>query len=304
MKPNFLVVGAQKGGSTTLYHFLKQHPEIFMPDIKEPLYFIKDILKSISKDDLGFKRERNKERLIDSKLAYLKLFENVSNELAIGESSASYLYYFKHCIPQIKKDLGDPKIIIILRDPVHKVYSQYKHLRREHAEKISFEEGLRLEDKRISDNYTAMYHYKSQGLYYNQVKAYFDNFSNVLVVFNDELKNDPLNLATQCYKFLNVDPSFIPETKNYNMSTLLVKNLHLHNLLYNKSAFKLKGFFQEIIGKRGYDIFKNRYRKYNIQKMNLSIGHDTEVELREFFKEDIQKLEVLLKKDLSKWKQC
>jgi hypothetical protein len=302
-KPNFLIPGAQKSGSTTLHYLLKQHPEIFLPDFKEPLYFISDIIKNISKNDIGFKNEGFKDKLIHTYDDYLNLFESVNGEKAMGEASASYLYYFRHSIPLIKDKLGDPKIIIILRNPVNKIFSQYKHLQREHAENRIFEKGLELENQRIEDNFTAMYHYKAQGMYFEQVKAYKKNFSQVLVVFTDELKEDPISVAKKCYGFLEVDQSFKPDLKNYNISAKRVKNPFIHNLFFNKSAHSVKLLFKRNFGDSFYENYSNRYRKHNFESMNLKMNEKTKMELKNYFKSDIENLENLLNIELSDWKR-
>lgn len=301
-KPNFLLVGASKSGSTTLYHLLKNHPGIFLPDIKEPLYFISEIIKNINKNDKGFKNEGFKDKLVYSNEDYLKLFQKVDNEKAIGEASATYLYYHKHTIPRIKNELGDPKIIIILRDPVNKVFSQYKHLLRLYGENKIFEESLEMEKVRISKNYTAMYHYRAQGMYYEQVKAFKDVFSNVLVILTDELKNNPLKLAKKCYRFLEVNDNFEPKLLNFNISTKRVKSRVLHKALYNKEAHTIKMFFKRIFGSSVYEIYTEKYKNINTEKINVTMKEETRKKLKRYFKEDILKLERLIAKDLSNWK--
>lgn len=301
-KPNFLIPGAQKSGSTTLHYLLKQHPDIFLPDFKEPLYFISDIIKNISKNDIGFKNEGFKDYLIHTYQDYLDLFKKVNNEKLIGEASASYLYYYSHTIPLIKEKLGDPRIIIILRNPVGKIFSQYKHLQREHAEKRSFEKGLELEGERIAQNFTAMYHYKAQGLYFDQVKAFKDNFSNILVVFTDDLQSDPVTVAQKCYQFLQVDKNFIPELKNYNISSKIVKNRNLHNILNNKRAYSIKKYLRQTFGDAFYGNYKEKYRKNNFEKMSIKMKEETRKELKKYFKKDIEKLELLLNTQLANWK--
>lgn len=302
VKPNFIIPGAQKSGSTTLHYLLKQHPDIFLPDFKEPLYFISDIIKNISNKDIGFKNEGFKDKLIHSYDDYIKLFEVVDNEKAIGEASASYLYYAQSSIPLIKDKLGDPKIIIILRNPVNKIFSQYKHLQREHAENRSFEKALSLEKERIAENYTAMYHYKAQGLYYEPIKLFKENFSNVLVVLTDDLRSDPIAVAQKCYHFLGVKESFIPELKNYNISTIRTKNRTLHGMLYNKKAHSLKMFFKRIFGSLFYENWTKKYKKMNFESMNIKMKEETNIELKKYFKNDIENLENLLSINLSNWK--
>lgn len=300
--PNFLLVGGAKCGSTSLYYLLNQHPDIFMPKFKEPLYFISDVIKKISKKDLAFKNEGLKDHFIHNEQDYLKLFENVRNETSIGEASATYMYYHKCSIPKIKNMLNDPKIIIILREPVEKSFSQYKHLLKLNAEKLSFEESLEQEDVRISENYTAMYHYKAQGSYFNQIKAFFENFSNVLVVFMDELRTDPISVSQKCYSFLDVDSSFKPKIKIYNKSSKKIKFRKLHNLLYSEQAFNLKMRIKPLLGSDFYKMISDKYRNENISKIDVKIAKDTRNKLKAYFKSDIEKIERYLDKDLSLWK--
>ena len=301
-KPNFLIVGAAKSGTTTLYHLLKQHSDIFMPEVKEPLYYISDTIKGISKNDVFFRNEGN-EKYVHNKSDYANLFESVNEEKAIGESSATYLYYFDESIPKIKEELNDPKIIIILRNPVDKIFSQYKHLQRFSAEKVSFEEGLALEKKRISENYTAMYHYKAQGLYYEQVKAFLTNFSNVLILYTSDLEKKPISLAKDCFQFLNVDSQFTPILKNYNISSKRIKNWFIHKKLYNRQAYFAKMFIKNIIGDNMYQKLTDNYRNKNIVDLKVEMNDLTRNELRIFFLLDIEKLEKLINQDLNDWKQ-
>src|SRR4029079_10146943 len=86
--PNFLVIGAAKSGTTSLYHYLRQHPQIFMSRIKEPRFF------ALEEDPLDWRGpgdERSRGESITTLDAYLDLFEAVDGELAVGEASVLYL---------------------------------------------------------------------------------------------------------------------------------------------------------------------------------------------------------------------
>ena len=135
-KPNFLIVGAAKSGTTSLFHYLKQHPEVFMPDLKEPQFLVCEKIKG------------RLHKYIDSAAEYYELFEK-STEKCAGEASVFYLYYFEEAIKNIKKELGsDVKIIIVLREPVSRAISAYEHvLRNNPKEKLSFKEALLKKEK-------------------------------------------------------------------------------------------------------------------------------------------------------------
>ena len=109
LKPNLFIIGAPKCGTTSIYSFLKQHPEIYMPDFKEPHYFGSDLNKK-------------KGVYIDTEEEYLSLFIESKNEIFIGEASTYYLY--SNLAPmEIFKFNPDSKIIIALRNPIDLIYS-------------------------------------------------------------------------------------------------------------------------------------------------------------------------------------
>src|SRR6056297_715161 len=171
--PDFLVVGASKSGTSSIYHYLKQHPDIFLSDEqKEGRYFSRMKGNFNGPGDSGIN-----EYIIPDIEHYRPLFNNHSNEKAVGDISPEYLYFHQQAIPLIKKILGDEtKIIIILRSPVERAFSGYMHFKRDKRESLSFEEALEKEEERLNNNWIWAWQYKNSGLYYKQVKAYLDNF--------------------------------------------------------------------------------------------------------------------------------
>ena len=135
--PNFLIVGAAKSGTTSLYEYLRQHPAVFMPKWKELSFFIGDHFGPLHK----VKRPEY----------YRKVFDKVQNESAVGEASTSYLYD-ESAPKKIKEGLGLINIIIILRNPVEMSYSLYNHQVRKEGETLkTFEAALEAEEDRIKD---------------------------------------------------------------------------------------------------------------------------------------------------------
>ena len=171
--PNFLIVGAAKSGTSSLHNYLNQHPDIFMPSfnkegmkVKEPRFLIKDLVENRLHNGVWNWKE------------YQSLFDIVTDEKAIGESTVLYLYYFEEAIKNIKSRLDeDVRIIIMLRNPVDRAFSAYTHVARSVKEQLSFEEALEIEYERLEldPTLTPMVMYKDMGLYYNMVKAYLDN---------------------------------------------------------------------------------------------------------------------------------
>lgn len=295
-----MIVGAQKTGTTSLNNYLKQHCEVFMPErLKEPKFFVSPIIKKINRNQPLWLKTMN--NTVFNWRDYLKLFANVQKEKAIGESSVAYLYYYNTAISLIKKYLKDIKIIISLRNPVNRAFSAYLHLRRDSHENISFEEALKEEDKRKRLNWVPLYHYTSIGFYYNQVKAYLDNFTQVKIYLYDDLKKDPVALVKDMYGFLGVDSSFTPDVSvRYNISGI-PKNKFIHKFLKEPNILKTAGKLviealilpekrQKIIGK---------IKMKNLQKPQMK--PETRECLKNLYKEDILKLQDLIKSDLSNW---
>src|SRR5690606_4368815 len=140
---------------------------------------------------------------------YKALFENASGFKAVGESSADTLYFYKHTIPLVKQYLGDPKIILILRDPVKRAFSAYQHLVRDGRESLSVEEALLGEPERIKANYELIYHYWSVSHYYDPVKAFKDSFTDVKVILNEELAKNTHATLQEIFEFLDVSNDYV-----------------------------------------------------------------------------------------------
>jgi len=118
--PTFLIIGAAKSGTTSLWHYLRQHPQIFLTRHKEPNFFILEGLElppfsgPAAPEILYKKIYKYSVTDIDS---YRTLFQEVSQEKAIGEASVPYLY-FPQAADRIKKYIPDVKMIVVLRNPI------------------------------------------------------------------------------------------------------------------------------------------------------------------------------------------
>jgi len=296
--PNFLIVGAAKSGTTSLYYYLNEHPEIYMSPIKEPHFLIGIDFSNI--DEKGGRYDKlNKViyRLED----YLNLFKNVKEEKAIGEATVGYLFFYRETIPNIKKYLKDPKIVILLRDPVDRAFSHYMHHVRDGYETLYFEEALKMEEKR--KNWWYGYQYTKLGFYYKQVKAYLDNFSNVRIYLFDDLKKDSLKVVQDIYRFLEVDDSFVPPSIGIKFNvTGIPKNKFLHEFLRKPNAIKstLRPLARLVLpDEETRERFLRKLLQKNLKKPEMK--PETRDYLKRLYKEDILKLQDLIKRDLSHW---
>ncbi len=295
--PNFLIVGVGKSGTTTLYYILKEHPDIFMSPVKEPCFFSAQFL------NLPQKGIQDEKKLFVREFAdYCTLFADVKNEKAIGEASADTIYYYEHTIPMIKQVLGEPRIIIMLRNPVDRAYSNYMHLWRDNREYLSFEDGLAQEEARIRNAWQVMWYYKKRGLYYDQVKAFMEAFSHVHVVLTDELKKNPQDTLKGVYEFLEVATDFqtTQTRKQYNISGF-PRFKTFNNFFLMKNAFQrtVRAVGSFLLTADRYAKFRDAIRaKFFIR---VDMKPETRAYLQNEFRDDILKLQDLLQKDLSGW---
>ena len=287
MLPNFFIVGAPKCGTTSLYFYLQQHPDIFMCPIKEPNYFS---FEEIEKQKLYYRSVH-----IRSLKKYEALFSGVKTEKAIGEASVSYLYY--PLVPlKIKQIVPQAKAIMLLRNPVDRAFSHYLMDVRLGYVNINFDNIIaRKSSHRMLDLYYQQY--VSLGLYYNQVKRYFDVFgnNNVSVIIFDELKTNARAVVKSLYSFLDVDTDYEPDTAQ-KKNEFLMPNNKLMRLLYENRAARTaaKALLPKSIATWVNGIFASPMTKPTQSDAAKNI-------LRDIYRADIGELEHLIGADLKTW---
>ncbi|WP_025743760.1 sulfotransferase domain-containing protein [Aquimarina pacifica] len=298
--PNLLIVGAAKSGTTSLHNYLLEHPEIAMSFPKEPKYLS---YCTVDVKYSGPEDEYIKDGVIKSEPEYLDLFD--SDQKFNGESSADSLYYYKSVIPFIKNTpLFDPSIVIVLRNPVERAYSAYTHLRRDNRETEDFDTALKLEKERIQKGYEFIWHYKDVGLYFEQVKAFIDNFSNCQVILFEDLKNNPQKVIDDICLSIGASQIELGQQKIFNKSGVPKKNLKTVIYRIIKTNKLLRKFVGAFMSKRFRTTLRERIRQeFLIKNLDKAPRLDitTKKELIEFYSNDIIKLQQLINRDLSHW---
>ncbi len=287
--PNFLLVGAGKSATRSLYNYMIQHPDVFMPQLKEPQFFVaKEVQGRIQKWVNEFDE-------------YKKLFSGSQGRKAVGEASVMHLLFHREAISNIKKYLGDQvKIMIILRHPAERAYSAYNFVRVNNPdEKFSFEEALEKEDERWQNGAALFMQYKRMGLYADAVKDYLDNFSKVHIMWYDEFRKDPPSVLKSAFEFLGVNPNAsIDYTRQWNKGGKKWKNPMLRWLFMSDNVFKgvYKIFFPKRKGVRSNEFFREKF----MEKTEV-MNPETRQMLINYFRSDIQKLSVVTGRDLTDW---
>ncbi|MDW6002167.1 sulfotransferase [Vibrio mangrovi] len=296
MKIDFIVAGAAKSGTTSLFHYLNSHPRIFIPSVKECRFFSK-----LDKNFKGLGAEYYSNEGITDDDDYRELF--VGNEDKIcGDISNDYLYYSTRSIENIKKYVGTQvKIIIILRNPVERAFSSYMHHIREGWEVLSFREALEHEDQRFADNWGWTYHFKRAGLYSQSVKAYIDNFNNIKIYTYEDLKHLDW-LMSDVFSFLNVDQNIIDLHSKEKFNKSGRPRFRFINDLSNgrgRVANVIKPVVKKLMPTPLISKIKRKIKNVNL--VHESISYEDRNYLMDFYKDDICELEKIIDRDLSGW---
>ena len=140
----------------------------------------------------------------------LEQFQGVSDQIAIGDICNMYLYSSK-APERIRQYIPDVKLIVILRNPIDRAYSNFLHPIRDNHETInSFAEVIEVEADRIFQNYWWSFHYFNIGLYFEQLKRYFDtfNYEQIKVYLYEDLNDDPKALFKEMCRFLEINQDY------------------------------------------------------------------------------------------------
>lgn len=194
--PDFIIIGTQKGGTSSLFYYLNQHPAIQMSTPKEVHYYDINYKKGIEwyKSHFPFKW---------------------STKLA-GEASPYYIFH-PHAPKRLKKDLPNAKIIMLLRDPAERAFSHYKMNKKNGTEALSFEEAIDKENERLENDlkklgenefYNAQNHrifsYASRGQYDEQLQNWLQYFAlnQMLIIKSEDFFENPEKVVKQVLEFL------------------------------------------------------------------------------------------------------
>ena len=291
--PDFLIVGAAKSGTTSLWQYLGQHPQIYMT-------------QDIQSKELGYYCYHYG---VKEKTKYLEFFKDANSSQLIGESCHAYLSS-PESAELIFQDIPETKIIIILRNPIDRAYSLYNWMSANGYENAkNFETALNMEESRIfipnfiqrnPQGFYMNYYYFRSGLYYEQVERYLKLFGKerCKIFIFEELNLDWKKGMNEIFSFLGVDNTFQPEIKIHNES-IRVRNAAIQFYLRFKFRKKLKkiGFSDTTSTKIIKKLMRMNTRSTKPSKMNP----ETRSKLLEKYRPDIQKTSDLLSINLSRW---
>jgi Sulfotransferase family len=313
-QPNFVVVGAGKTGTTSLYRYLRQHPEIYMSPIKEPGYFASELRAgNLSRDFARHVRRQTRElpRYLDDNLPvkplgwlvsewddYLRLFQRARDEKAIGEATASYLWSATSAA-NIRARIPNARIVMILRDPAERAFSQYMHQLAAGLTRYTFRQQIEKATRTSGPQLSILHPFLEIGLYCQQVKRYLDVFpnENIRIYWYEDDWRQPARLMSDLFGFLGVDPSFVPDLSERSLQQRAPRLASVNYLLQKSNVWpSMKGIVPPAM--------RTRLRRLAFRNgCTVAMDPKDREYLIGYYREDIIALSALLNRDLSRWLQ-
>lgn len=311
-KPDFFIVGAAKAGTTSLYNYLRLHPDVYFSPIKEPHFFSSDInveemrsdfkrnvqtdISDYLKNSLGSPRHGAFVRKLDQ---YQQLFSLAGNQKRIGESSVSYLFSTV-AAQQIKTYSPDARVIIILREPVERAFSHYLMDLRIGYETGSFIAAVEADYRKARRGWGQSHLYVELGLYHQQVKRYLEVFqpSKIKIILHDDFRKAPEKVLSELYAFLEISDrtSEIDFSVRHNKAEL-PKSRMLQRI--EKMPFVQKILADYIPGSLRRKLKSGFYSTDKLPKLTI----EDRKALAHYFHDDVLKLGKLINRDLTQWLQ-
>lgn len=213
--PDFLIIGTQKGGTSSLYHYLSQHPQVMPAYSKEIHYF-----------DTQYRRgERWYRSSFPHRLERSLREKAIGSRTVTGEATPYYLYH-PHAPRRIANDIPGVKLIVLLRNPTYRALSQYHHTSRRDYETLSFAEAIEAEPDRLHDPQVRMqedefynsdahrvFSYVSRGIYVDQLRRYTKLFprEQILILQSERFFAAPQETIGLILSFLDLEPWSLPD---------------------------------------------------------------------------------------------
>jgi hypothetical protein len=292
--PNLFIIGAAKAGTTALYNYLAQHPQVFLSRIKEPMFFSRDEYYAKGLDwyaDFHFR--------------------GAEHYPVRAEATPHYLYWSEKVAPRIKEVYGERavKFIVSFRDPVSRAYSWYWNMMREGREELDFDEALRAEEYRLERNHDELYQlgsmvygYSAGSRYASLLRPYLELYpaTDFFFVFQDDLKSRVNETCANIFEFLGIESSIQISNSNSNPAAMPRSRL-LHKTLRQRSL--LKQFIKPVMPGRVRRRLKSNLMKANLKETPyVPLDPQLDHELRLSYRTEIEKLEEITGRELSSWK--
>ena len=298
LPPTFLVIGAYKAGTTSVHHYLQQHPDVYVPRRKEPNYFaFGDVAVPVGAPTSGARAPHPAAASsVTRREDYLRLFDGRRDERAVGEVSPEYLVNERAC-EAIRSELPDVRLVAVLRNPVERAFSDYLMYRRDGVEPdADFGRALDQQEQRRRRGEPTGW-YLETGFYGRQLARYLDAFppEQVAVHLFEDLVRDPEGTMAAISTFIGVDPVPLASVDQYNASGV-PRNPVLGAVL--RSRRWLGPPVKKVLPERLRPAIE-RFVQRGLDRPTLAPEH--RARLVDTYADDVRLLEGLTGRDLSPW---
>lgn len=295
--PTFLLVGAAKAGTTSLFRHLEAHPDAFVSTPKEPRFFSAGALTLPHRgpgDDAG---DRMAVRGWD---AYRALFDGAGGAAAVGEASVETLYYWRTAIPEIRARLGRPKIVVALRDPVERAFSAYRFLVGHRRETLPFRRALRAWPERRAQNWEFIWDYAGGSRYAEGLEAFLESFPEVHVVLFEDFRADPAAVVGALDAFLGLGARDLEAPGAvHNAAKAPPRSFRLAAWRRGEGAGgRLLQAGRALVPAPARALVRDAADRWGVGGGRLSLGHRDRRALRAALADDAHRVEALLGRDL------
>lgn len=283
--PTFLIIGAQKSGTTSLFLYLREHPQVYMSSLKEPDFFVNE------------GKPHTDRSLITTFEEYSALFADAKDETAVGEASPTYLHG-ETAPERIAHYLPHAQLIAILRNPADRAYSHWLHNSRNGRETLDFQSALLAEDARMKNGLVDEFGYRHKGEYHRHLERFYRLFgrTQIRAYLYEDLKESPQAMVKDLFGFLGVKDTFQPRLERHNVSGLPRGRA---GRLYDRARRNPR------VTKIAKQILPGHLRHRLRQRLLVrpELPAEFRAGLVEFYRDDIKRLEDLILRDLSSWRQ-
>lgn len=309
--PDFFVVGAVKAGTTALHLFLDQHPDIFMSPVKETNYFSQPDM-----DPAHFNRDYkhdvniNLDKWLDGPMTkkihianvdswdhYQRLFRDAGDHKAVGEASNSYLLC-PSAAGRIAEKCPDAKIMMMLRNPVDRAWSQFiMNLRLGKILAEDFIEEFEADSSKAHQGWGVSHNYLQLGMYAQQLERFLEHYpmERIKVLIYDDYRQDSAGTLKDIFSFLGVDPNASLDLDKRPNEAAVPRFKMLNYLLFQSGIVNR-------VKRMVPDSFKGAAKKAMFSKKDMPVIGEREKDfLKNTYRDEVAHLGRLLHRDMSFW---
>lgn len=296
--PQFICIGAGKSGTTSLQHYLLQHPNIYLPPQKELWFWHLNRNPNKSIQQYFPKPEQLED--------YLRCYEACEAKQIPGEVCPSYLCYPNLTIASLKEMhpfWEDLRLLVILRHPLDRLKSNYLFIEKNGFDprRLSLEECINRESEaRQNNSLLPDLNYVANSMYHALLKPYFESFRHIKVYLYEELRDTPQALMQSVFKFIGVDPRIASQI-NYQYRENVTGKVHLPKSRAAAAVYSIAKRAAKALPRSVRQSGKGFMTAATHGELKASISEDTSRRLRECFRHDLEQLQTLIGRDLSAW---